>query len=225
MGVVLRLSWTWYCSWGPWFYSCGSSDQDGLNYPHLCWSSLASVAWYGKGEPDHLQSPGHQIWTKESAEFLFLYGLWISSTASWWSVAMGRVTAGTLVWNLSQLNWMLLSCVYSVDQICLVANINKCYAKLKKANNNKQSEKNVNLLSGRERKREKERERERDDVIDIVYIFLSYWYCQSFFSYTDSFILLLLWFLQPLFSSAPMKWPKLCTIDQPTTHGHQLVIC
>ena len=89
------------CSWGPCSYPCGPSDQDEMNYLKQCWFSLASVTGYWRGEPNHLQSPGHQVQSKWSTEFQFLSGLWMSSTPSWWPVGMGRATAGILVSLLS----------------------------------------------------------------------------------------------------------------------------
>ena len=83
-----KLCWLLACSWGPYSYPCGPSDQAGLNYLQPCWSSLASVAGDGWEEPGHLQSPGHQVGSKESTVFHFLSGLWMSSMTSWWPVGI-----------------------------------------------------------------------------------------------------------------------------------------
>ena len=53
--------------------------------------------WCGRGEPGNLQSQGHQDGSKESTEFYFPSGLWMSSTPSRWPVGIGRATAGILV--------------------------------------------------------------------------------------------------------------------------------
>ena len=95
--VLWGLCWLLCCSWGPCSYPCGPSDLDELNYGQPYWSSLASVAGYGRGEPGHLQSPCHPVGHKESTEFHFPSRLWMSSTPSHWPVGIGRATAGTLV--------------------------------------------------------------------------------------------------------------------------------
>ena len=82
--VLWGLCWLLSFSWGPSFYPCEPSDQDGLNYPQLCWSSLASVDGNGRGEPDRLQSRGHQDGCKESIQFHLLSGLWLFSTSGQW---------------------------------------------------------------------------------------------------------------------------------------------
>ena len=101
--VLWALYWLLPCSWGHCSYACRSSDQDGLSYLSPCRSPLASIAGYGRGEPGHLQSPGHQVGFKESTEFRLSSGRWMSSTLSRWPVGIGKTTAGILVSPLSLL--------------------------------------------------------------------------------------------------------------------------
>ena len=82
-------------------FPCGPLDQNGLNHPLPCWSSLAFIAGYGRGEPDHLQSPRHQDGSKDTTEFRSLSWLCISSTPRRWPVEIGRATADILVSLLS----------------------------------------------------------------------------------------------------------------------------
>ena len=46
--VVCGLCWLLRCSWGPCSYPCGPSDEDALNYPQPCWSSLVRDGWLCK---------------------------------------------------------------------------------------------------------------------------------------------------------------------------------